>query len=161
MKSWLWRTVASVASLQSDLLEQITKLAASKNFDYMIIEGSGVSEPAQIAKLFADCEDDHDHENEHPDTPMLGEVARLDTCVTVVDVFQHAGGQTSLARALEGEFIATFGRANRILQCGVAQQNRLDRGNPAPGHSRPCLLAKSGGQANPVSELANPGHGGC
>ena len=72
-------------SLQNDLLEQITKLAASKNYDYMIIEGSGVSEPAQIAKLFADCEDDHDHENEHADTPMLGQVARLDTCVTVVD----------------------------------------------------------------------------
>ncbi len=73
-------------SLQNDLLEQITKLAASKNFDYMIIEGSGVSEPAQVAKLFADCEDDHDHENEHAETPMLGQVARLDTCVTVVDV---------------------------------------------------------------------------
>ena len=73
-------------SLQNDLLDQITKLAASKNFDYMIIEGSGVSEPAQIAKLFADCEDDHDHENAHAETPMLGQVARLDTCVTVVDV---------------------------------------------------------------------------
>ena len=73
-------------SLQNDLLEQITKLAASKNFDYMIIEGSGVSEPAQIAKLFADCADDHDHETEHADTPLLGQVARLDTCVTVVDV---------------------------------------------------------------------------
>ena len=73
-------------SLQNDLLEQITRLAASKNFDYMIIEGSGVSEPAQIAKLFADCEDDHDHENAHAETPMLGQVARLDTCVTVVDV---------------------------------------------------------------------------
>ncbi len=73
-------------TLQNDLLEQITKLAASKNFDYMIIEGSGVSEPAQIAKLFADCEDDHDHEQTHADTPMLGQVARLDTCVTVVDI---------------------------------------------------------------------------
>ncbi len=72
-------------SLQNDVVEQITKLAASKNFDYMLIEGSGVSEPAQIAKLFTDCEDDHDHENAHADTPMLGQVARLDTCVTVVD----------------------------------------------------------------------------
>jgi len=72
-------------SLQNDVVEQITKLAASKNYDYMIIEGSGVSEPSQIAKLFADCGDDHDHENAHADTPMLGQVARLDTCVTVVD----------------------------------------------------------------------------
>ena len=72
-------------SLQNDVVEQITKLAASKNYDYMIIEGSGVSEPAKIAKLFADCDDDHDHENAHADTPMLGQFARLDTCVTVVD----------------------------------------------------------------------------
>ncbi len=72
-------------SLQNDAVEQITKLAASKNYDYMIIEGSGVSEPAQIAKLFADCDDDHDHENAHAETPMLGNLARLDTCVTVVD----------------------------------------------------------------------------
>ena len=72
-------------SLQNDVVEQITKLAASKNYDYMIIEGSGVSEPAQIAKLFADCDDDHDHENAHAETPMLGNVARLDTCITVVD----------------------------------------------------------------------------
>lgn len=73
-------------SLQNDLVEQVTELAATKSFDYMIIEGSGVSEPAQIAKLFADCDDDHDHEGEHGETPLLGDIARLDTCVTVVDV---------------------------------------------------------------------------
>lgn len=71
-------------SLQNDLVEQIKELAASQRFDYMIIEGSGVSEPAQIAKLFAECDDDHDH-NDHGDAPTLNEVARLDTCVTVVD----------------------------------------------------------------------------
>ena len=46
---------------------------------------SGVSEPSQIAPLFELCVDEHDHESEHKDGPELGEVARLDTCVTVVD----------------------------------------------------------------------------
>ena len=73
-------------SLRSDLVEQVTELAASRRFDYMIIEGSGVSEPAQIAQLFASCADDHDHEQAHGEEPSLAEVARLDTCVTVVDV---------------------------------------------------------------------------
>jgi G3E family GTPase len=73
-------------SLQDDLVEQITELAASNRFDYMIIEGSGVSEPAQVAALFGDCEDEHDHESEHAKVVRLGEIARLDTCVTVVDV---------------------------------------------------------------------------
>ena len=72
-------------SLQDDLTAQIVELAGSNRFDYMIIEGSGVSEPAQIAKLFEDCHDDHDHNSEHGDATMLGDVARLDTCVTVVD----------------------------------------------------------------------------
>ena len=72
-------------TLQSDLVEQIIELAKKKVFDYMLIEASGVSEPSQIAPLFELCGDDHDHETEHQEGPELGEVARLDTCVTVVD----------------------------------------------------------------------------
>ena len=51
----------------------------------MLIEASGVSEPSQIAPLFELCEDEHDHDEEHKEGPELGEVARLDTCVTIVD----------------------------------------------------------------------------
>ena len=61
------------------------ELALRKSFSYMLIEASGVSEPSQIAPLFDLCEDDHDHEQEHSEGPQLGEVARLDTCVTVID----------------------------------------------------------------------------
>ena len=43
-----------------------------------------MSEPSEIARLFADCDDEHDHEAAH-EKRTLGEVARLDTCVTVVD----------------------------------------------------------------------------
>ena len=72
-------------TLQNDLVEQIIGLAQKKMFNYMLIEASGVSEPSQIAPLFDLCVDEHDHETEHQEGPELGEVARLDTCVTVVD----------------------------------------------------------------------------
>ena len=59
-------------------------------FNYMLIEASGVSEPSQIAPLFDVCDDEHDPDDptdhDHDDDkPQLGEIARLDTCVTVVD----------------------------------------------------------------------------
>ena len=50
---------------------------------------TNTSEPHEIAPLFE--VHDHDHEegeevdHEHPEGPQLGEVARLDTCVTVID----------------------------------------------------------------------------
>merc|ERR1739848_955677 len=77
-------------TLQNDLVEQIKELAQKKLFNYMLIEASGVSEPSQIAPLFEVCEDEHDPDNpdrdhEHSEGPELGEVARLDTCITVVD----------------------------------------------------------------------------
>eukprot|EP00933_Yihiella_yeosuensis_P006825 TRINITY_DN111636_c0_g1_i1.p1 TRINITY_DN111636_c0_g1~~TRINITY_DN111636_c0_g1_i1.p1 ORF type:complete len:564 (-),score=130.95 TRINITY_DN111636_c0_g1_i1:405-2096(-) len=76
-------------TLQNDLLQQMVELAQRKYFHYMIIEASGVSEPSQIAKLFAECEDYHDdgqsHGHAHSHDHLLGEHARLDTCVTVVD----------------------------------------------------------------------------
>jgi G3E family GTPase len=72
-------------NLSGDLVEQIVKLTQNKEtpFDYLIIEASGVSEPAAIAALFEECHDDHDH-SEHK-TMGLGDVARMDTIVTVVD----------------------------------------------------------------------------
>eukprot|EP00121_Abeoforma_whisleri_P000425 Awhi_evm1s374 len=72
-------------TLQNDLVEQITSMAEMGTFDYMIVEASGVSEPAEIASLFNACEDDHDHEEAHKEEKALSDVARLDTCVTVID----------------------------------------------------------------------------
>ena len=75
-------------TLQSDLVKQIISLTQKKSFNYILIEASGVSEPHEIAPLFDVEEHDHaddevvDHDHSEP---QLGEVARLDTCVTLID----------------------------------------------------------------------------
>ncbi|GMH54667.1 hypothetical protein TL16_g01720 [Triparma laevis f. inornata] len=76
-------------TLKTDLITQITELSKSKKFDYMIVEASGISEPSEIAGIFEECGEEHDH-MEHEE--KLSEYARLDTCVTVVsasDFFEN------------------------------------------------------------------------
>merc|ERR1711936_1389091 len=90
-------------TLQNDLVEQIKSLAKTNKFNYMLIEASGVSEPSQIAPLFELCDDEHDHEAEHREGPQLGEVARLDTCVTVVDSAEFHNNLDSMKVYEEGE----------------------------------------------------------
>uniref|UniRef100_A0A7M5VE76 CobW C-terminal domain-containing protein n=1 Tax=Clytia hemisphaerica TaxID=252671 RepID=A0A7M5VE76_9CNID len=95
-------------TLQNDLVDQIVSLAQKNIFDYMLIEASGVSEPAQIAPLFDLCEDEHDHEEEHPEGPELGEVARLDTCVTVIDAAEFYNNLESMKMYEEGDMVGTI-----------------------------------------------------
>ena len=88
-------------TLQNDLVDQIKELAMKKTFDYMLIEASGVSEPSQIAPLFEPCEDEHDHEEEHSEGPQLSDVARLDTCITVVDAAEFYNNLDSMKVSLK------------------------------------------------------------
>ena len=74
----------------------------------MLIEASGVSEPSQIAPLFELCTDEHDHEAEHKEGPELGDVARLDTCVTVVDSAGFYNNLESMKVYEEGEIQGTI-----------------------------------------------------
>jgi len=95
-------------TLQNDLVEQIIELAQKNLFNYMLIEASGVSEPSQIAPLFELCDDEHDHEAEHKEGPELGEVARLDTCVTVVDAAEFYNNLESMKFYEEGDTKGTI-----------------------------------------------------
>ena len=62
-------------TLRGDLLKQLREIAASGNFDYVLIESSGISEPMQVAQtFFTDLKDG---------LGPLNDVARLDTCVTI------------------------------------------------------------------------------
>ncbi|MGW7051694.1 GTP-binding protein [Streptomyces sp. NPDC054887] len=63
-------------TLRDDLLEEVERLAGEGRFDYLLIESSGISEPMPVAATFAFPRDDG---------ATLGDLARLDTMVTVVD----------------------------------------------------------------------------
>ena len=88
-------TLVNIITLSSDLANQIVELAGKNTFNYMLLEASGVSEPSQIAPLF-DVLDDHDHGQHEGVVVHLGEVARLDTCVTVIDAAEFYNNLASM-----------------------------------------------------------------
>lgn len=63
-------------TLREDLLQEVSQLAKQGRFDYLLIESTGISEPLPVAETFT-FEDEQG--------ASLGEVAELDTMVTVVD----------------------------------------------------------------------------
>ncbi|MFC5136433.1 MULTISPECIES: CobW family GTP-binding protein [Haloferacaceae] len=65
--------------LQDDLLTEATALADSRDFDYLLVESSGISEPVPIARAFLEGTEGADID------PT--ERFRLDTMVTVLDTY--------------------------------------------------------------------------
>ncbi|EMT66591.1 Putative metal chaperone YciC [Fusarium odoratissimum] len=92
-------------TLRGDLLEELVRLAQLQEFDYIIIESSGISEPEQVAETFdsrlAEQMDAMGSIEGAPgldadmikvlkqlkDAGGLDKFARLDTTVTVIDAF--------------------------------------------------------------------------
>ncbi|RLV04395.1 GTP-binding protein [Streptomyces griseocarneus] len=83
-------------TLRDDLLEEVDRLAREGRFDHLLIESSGISEPMPVAATFAFPRDDG---------ATLGDLARLDTMVTVVDAANFlpelAGGDGLAERGLD------------------------------------------------------------
>lgn len=65
-------------TLREDLLVEVKKLAEEKKFDYLVIESTGISEPLPVAETFTFADEDGN---------SLGDFAKLDTMVTVIDGF--------------------------------------------------------------------------
>ena len=63
-------------TLREDLLVEVGKMARENRFDHLVIESTGVSEPMPVAETFT-FEDENGQ--------SLGDVAKIDTMVTVVD----------------------------------------------------------------------------
>ncbi|KAI0512923.1 P-loop containing nucleoside triphosphate hydrolase protein [Xylaria bambusicola] len=93
-------------TLRGDLLEEVARLAKDKQVDYLVIESSGVSEPMQVAETFSEefaemsimaghgleVDDENEMSKEQRmrlakilKAGGLSKIARLDTCVTIVD----------------------------------------------------------------------------
>ena len=79
-------------TLREDLLIEVEKLAKSGKYDYLVIESSGISEPLPVAQTFSFVDEDE---------KSLGDVARLDTMVTVVDA---------------GSFLETMSEGTSLLE---------------------------------------------
>lgn len=78
-------------TLREDLLVEVSKLAREGQFDYLVIESTGVSEPMPVAETFT-FEDEQG--------VCLGDIARLDTMATVID------GAAFLADFQASEYLA-------------------------------------------------------
>eukprot|EP01124_Arcella_intermedia_P016166 TRINITY_DN2273_c0_g1_i1.p1 TRINITY_DN2273_c0_g1~~TRINITY_DN2273_c0_g1_i1.p1 ORF type:complete len:434 (+),score=112.80 TRINITY_DN2273_c0_g1_i1:31-1302(+) len=76
-------------TLREDLLVEISKLAASRAFDYLIIESTGISEPMQVAETFT---------FEDSKGKILSDIAELDTLVTVVDCYNFLANLSSVEK---------------------------------------------------------------
>jgi G3E family GTPase len=63
-------------TLREDLLREVARLAGERRFDYLLIESTGISEPMPVAETFSFADEEG---------KSLGDVARLDTMVTLVD----------------------------------------------------------------------------
>ncbi|CAM3032664.1 zinc metallochaperone GTPase ZigA [Pseudoalteromonas distincta] len=63
-------------TLREDLLVEVGKLAKEGCFDYLVIESTGISEPLSVAETFTFADENG---------VSLGDVATLDTMITVVD----------------------------------------------------------------------------
>ncbi|WP_435078614.1 CobW family GTP-binding protein [Halococcus sp. AFM35] len=65
--------------LQDDLLTETARLAETRDFDVLVVESSGISEPVPVARTFLDGSDESDIDpTEH---------YHLDTMVSVVDAY--------------------------------------------------------------------------
>lgn len=93
-------------TLRTDFVKALADLAGTGRFDVIVVEASGVSEPAQIAEMFrVDVSEetltaDADARDKKAvagvvkalnGASTLQQVARLDTCVTVVDAHAFDG----------------------------------------------------------------------
>lgn len=63
-------------TLREDLIKEVSQLAREGRFDSLLIESTGISEPIPVAQTFTFSDEQG---------VCLGDVARLDTMVTVVD----------------------------------------------------------------------------
>jgi G3E family GTPase len=63
-------------TLREDLLIEVKKLALDGRFDYLVIESTGIGEPLPVAETFTFNDESG---------MILGDIARIDTMVTVVD----------------------------------------------------------------------------
>lgn len=141
-------------TLREDLVETVGALARQHRFDQLVIESTGISEPMPVAATF---------EWEFDDGFRLGDLARLDTMVTVVDCSaflpEVVRGQTLAERDLG----AGEGDARNVAELLVDQVefadvillNKTDLVSPAHVGAVETVVRR----LNPRAKLLRTDHG--
>ncbi|MET9390329.1 GTP-binding protein [Streptomyces sp. NPDC006624] len=141
-------------TLRDDLLDEVDRLAREGRFDHLLIESSGISEPLPVAATFAFARDDG---------ATLGDVARLDTMVTVVDaanfLTELAGGDDLAERGLapyeDDERTVSDLLVDQIEFADVLVLNKLDLVDEESAARLRAALTR----LNPVARLVPATHG--
>jgi G3E family GTPase len=141
-------------TLREDLLIEVKRLATQGRFDYLLIESTGIGEPMPVAATF-------DFTNEAGES--LGDVAAIDTMVTVVDANNLLADFSSFdLLAQRGEVAGD--EDNRTLAALLAEQiefadvvviNKIDKVD-ATRRSEVTAVVKA---LNPVAEIVYADHG--
>ncbi|MFD7663172.1 GTP-binding protein [Streptomyces sp. NPDC059788] len=141
-------------TLRDDLLEEVARLAGEGRFDHLLIESSGISEPMPVAATFAFPRDDG---------ATLGDLARLDTMVTVVDAARFhaelAGGDGLAERGLapyeDDERTVSDLLIDQVEFADVLVVNKLDLvDDEQAAHLRAALA-----RLNPAARIVPARHG--
>lgn len=141
-------------TLRDDLLEEVDRLAREGRFDYLLIESSGISEPMPVAATFAFPRDDG---------ATLGDLARLDTMVTVVDAASFLpeleGGDGLVERGLDqyedDERTVSDLLMDQVEFADVIVVNKLDLVDAADADRLRAALAR----LNPAAHIVPAEHG--
>ncbi len=108
-------------TLQMDLVKQLSDLIASQRFDYIVIEASGICEPAPIAQTISSMRMMDDQYTAHG-------IPRLDCIVTVVDALRmrdEFGCGDSLSRPDRGEEDIENLIIEQIEFCNIILLNKI------------------------------------
>lgn len=108
-------------TLQMDLVKQLSDLIASQRFDYIVIEASGICEPAPIAQTITSMRMMDEQYTAHG-------IPRLDCIVTVVDALRmrdEFGCGDSLSRPDRGEEDIENLIIEQIEFCNIILLNKI------------------------------------
>ena len=127
-------------TIRQDLIDEVGRLARAGRFDLLIIESTGIAEPMQTAESFTMNLRTRKKGAKAPADAaaaqaavLLSELARLDTCVTVVDAAQFMANLESVEKVSDRHAGVTPEDERTIVDLMV------DQVRPAEAPPRPAI----------------------
>ena len=125
-------------TLRADLVKEVARLVRENRFDYLVIESTGISEPMQVAESFTmpvppealqkGLVSQGKASNAESIAPLLS-LARLDTCVTVIDAANFCHIMDSVVTVQEGEYSRARQQEREEGEAAAAAAKVVDEDN--------------------------------